>query len=108
MSKWQFTPEELAEVIANGGTFWFNSWGQTHPPIWISGAYPFVRPVGGGLTMNMISTFGRKHSGLLKVRDFDFDVKSVGMTARSTVMGPSGTSSTAIRRLSPAAPSPKA
>lgn len=41
MSKWQFTPEELADVIASGGVFWFNSWGHTHPPVWISGHYPF-------------------------------------------------------------------
>lgn len=28
--------------------------------------------------MAMISTFGRKHSGALKVRDFDFEIKAVG------------------------------
>ncbi|MFZ2995943.1 HK97 family phage prohead protease [Sphingobium sp.] len=28
--------------------------------------------------MNVMSRFGRKHSGALKVRDFDFDIKAVG------------------------------
>lgn len=44
LSKWQFTREELAKVIASGGEFWFDSWGHTHPPIWISGDDPFRRP----------------------------------------------------------------
>lgn len=44
LSKWQFTPEELARVIENGGTFWFNSWGHTHPPVAIFGHDPFARP----------------------------------------------------------------
>jgi hypothetical protein len=44
ISKWQLTPEELATVVANGGTLWFGCWGETHPPIWISGDDPFVRP----------------------------------------------------------------
>lgn len=43
LSKWQFTPEELAHVVAGNGVFWFNSWGHTHPPIWISGEDPFQR-----------------------------------------------------------------
>lgn len=43
LSKWRFTPEELAEVNRTGGVFWFNSWGATHPPIWISGTDPFIR-----------------------------------------------------------------
>ncbi len=43
ISKWKFTPEDLAAVIANGGEFWFNCWGDTHPPIWITGIDPFVR-----------------------------------------------------------------
>lgn len=43
ISKWQFTPEELARVVANGGVFWFNCWGHTHPPIWIAGDSPFIR-----------------------------------------------------------------
>lgn len=43
ISKWRFTPEELAEVVANGGEFWFGCWGQTHPPMWIAGPSPFER-----------------------------------------------------------------
>lgn len=43
LSKWQLTPEELAEVIATGGMIWFGCWGDTHPPMWISGRDPFVR-----------------------------------------------------------------
>ncbi|PCG09884.1 hypothetical protein COA17_07405 [Sphingomonas ginsenosidimutans] len=43
LSKWQLSAEELAEVVRTGGTIWFNCWGGTHPPIWISGADPFVR-----------------------------------------------------------------
>lgn len=43
LSKWQLTSEELAEVVRTGGTIWFNCWGATHPPIWISGTDPFVR-----------------------------------------------------------------
>jgi len=43
ISKWKFTPEELQAVIASDGEFWFNSWGNTHPPIWISGLDPFNR-----------------------------------------------------------------
>lgn len=44
ISKWKFTPEELARVIESGGEFWFNCWGDTHPPIWISGQCPFTQP----------------------------------------------------------------
>lgn len=43
LSKWQFTPEELANLIASGGEFWFDCWGNTHPPIDIRGDNPFVR-----------------------------------------------------------------
>ena len=42
LSKWELTPEELEEVKRTG-VVWFNCWGQTHPPIWISGHDPFVR-----------------------------------------------------------------
>lgn len=49
ISKWKFTPEEMAAVVASGGEFWFNCWGHTHPPIWISGTSPFVHlPEGVG------------------------------------------------------------
>lgn len=41
ISKWQLTPEELEEVKRTG-VVWFGCWGQTHPPMWISGSYPFV------------------------------------------------------------------
>jgi hypothetical protein len=43
ISKWQFSPDELAQVVAAGGTFWFHAWGHTHPPVGIEGATPFVR-----------------------------------------------------------------
>lgn len=43
ISKWRFTPEELAEIIANDGVAWFGCWGHTHPPMWISGHDPFIR-----------------------------------------------------------------
>lgn len=43
LSKWQLSPEELAAVVASGGVLWFNAWGETHPPIWISGIDPFDR-----------------------------------------------------------------
>lgn len=46
LSKWQLTPEELEEVNRTGGVIWFNCWGQTHPPIWISGTRPFREPEG--------------------------------------------------------------
>ena len=42
ISKWQLTPDELEEVIRTGGVVWFGCWGQTHPPMWISGNRPFV------------------------------------------------------------------
>lgn len=42
ISKWQFTPEEIEEIVRTGAC-WFNSWGATHAPIWISGADPFIR-----------------------------------------------------------------
>lgn len=42
LSKWQLSEEELAEV-AKTSIVWFNCWGHTHPPIWISGTNPFVR-----------------------------------------------------------------
>lgn len=43
ISKWKFSLEELAQVTQSGGEFWFNCWGNTHPPIWITGQNPFVR-----------------------------------------------------------------
>lgn len=42
LSKWQLTPEELEEV-ARTGVVWFNCWGNTHPPVSISGHDPFAR-----------------------------------------------------------------
>lgn len=48
ISKWQFDPAELADVVACGGAFWFNCWGETHPPIWITGHNPFVRATVAG------------------------------------------------------------
>jgi hypothetical protein len=41
LSKWQLSEDELAEV-AKTGVVWFNCWGLTHPPIWISGHDPFA------------------------------------------------------------------
>lgn len=43
ISKWQLTAEELEEVKRTG-VVWFSCWGETHPPMWISGQDPFVRP----------------------------------------------------------------
>lgn len=40
MSKWQLTLEELEEVNRTG-VIWFNCWGSTHPPMWLSGHDPF-------------------------------------------------------------------
>ncbi len=42
ISKWRFSAEELEQLVANGGEFWFGAWGETHPPVWIQAAYPFV------------------------------------------------------------------
>ena len=42
LSKWQLSPEELEEV-ARTGVVWFNCWGETHPPMWISGIDPYIR-----------------------------------------------------------------
>lgn len=42
LSKWELTEEELAEV-AKTRAIWFNCWGHTHPPIWISGHDPFEK-----------------------------------------------------------------
>ncbi|WP_246543242.1 hypothetical protein [Novosphingobium profundi] len=42
LSKWEFTPEEIEEINRTGCA-WFGSWGETHPPIWISGKDPFVQ-----------------------------------------------------------------
>lgn len=47
ISKWQLSAEELAEVNRTGGVVWFGCWGQTHPPLWISGQYPFVTKLPG-------------------------------------------------------------
>lgn len=46
LSKWKLSPEELAEVNRTGGEIWFNCWGGTHPPIWITGNRPFKAQVG--------------------------------------------------------------
>lgn len=43
LSKWQLTPEELEEVVRTGGIVWFNCWGTTHAPMWISGHDPFAK-----------------------------------------------------------------
>ncbi|WP_235037758.1 MULTISPECIES: hypothetical protein [unclassified Novosphingobium] len=48
ISKWQFAPDELAGIVANGGVFWFHAWGATHPPVGIEGANPFVRATVAG------------------------------------------------------------
>lgn len=42
LSKWQLSDEEKAEVLRTG-CIWFGCWGQTHPPMWISGTDPFDR-----------------------------------------------------------------
>lgn len=43
ISKWQLTPEELAEVNGSGGVLWFSALGHTHPPVALSGTDPFDR-----------------------------------------------------------------
>lgn len=48
ISKWQLTEQELADVIASGGMLWFNCWGATHPPMFITGSDPFVPPSSDG------------------------------------------------------------
>lgn len=40
ISKWQLSPEEIAEVVRTGH-IWFGCWGQTHPPMWLSAKTPF-------------------------------------------------------------------
>lgn len=45
ISKWQFTPDELADLVASEGVFWFHCEGHTHPPIAIGAAYPFAVPL---------------------------------------------------------------
>lgn len=42
LSKWQLSDEELDEVNRTG-VVWFNCWGETHPPMWISGSNPYAR-----------------------------------------------------------------
>jgi hypothetical protein len=39
LSCWELTPEEMIEVILTG-KIWFNAWGATHAPIWITGHDP--------------------------------------------------------------------
>lgn len=42
ISKWQLSPDELAEVMRTG-VVWLHAWGTTHPPIAMSGTSPFAR-----------------------------------------------------------------
>lgn len=44
ISKWRLSPDELAEVNRTGGVLWFHCWGDTHPPVVLSGTDPFTRP----------------------------------------------------------------
>lgn len=41
LSKWQLTPEEIAEV-ARTGVIWFTCWGQSHAPMHIFAGDPFA------------------------------------------------------------------
>lgn len=41
ISKWQLSPDELAEVMRTG-VVWLHAWGTTHQPIAVSGASPFA------------------------------------------------------------------
>ena len=43
LSKWQLTEQELSDIVASGGELWFSCWGNTHPPMFITGSDPFVR-----------------------------------------------------------------
>lgn len=42
LSKWELTAAELEEVQRTG-VVWFNAWGSTHAPIWITGHDPLRR-----------------------------------------------------------------
>lgn len=63
ISKWQLSAEELAEVNRTGGVIWFSCWGETHPPMWLSGHDPFVR--------EDVKTLPRR----LDIDDADFDIE---------------------------------
>lgn len=43
LSCWQFTKEELEEVIKNDGKFYLGCYSPTHPPIFIAGFSPFTQ-----------------------------------------------------------------
>ena len=44
ISKWELDAEEL-EQVRRTGVVWFSCWGNTHPPMWISGTDPFAKSV---------------------------------------------------------------
>ncbi len=41
VSCWKLTQEELAEIVRNGGRIWLTVYGQTMPPVSLSGQRPF-------------------------------------------------------------------
>lgn len=41
ITKWRFSPEELREVVANGGECWLWATGETQPPVSIEGFSPW-------------------------------------------------------------------
>lgn len=43
VTKWLFTPEELREIVNNGGACWLIAAGESQPPISIEGFSP-LRP----------------------------------------------------------------
>ncbi len=43
-TKWQLTPEDLAELQANGGFVYLRILGATHPVVGLSAATPFTAP----------------------------------------------------------------
>ncbi len=66
ISKWQFTPEELAGVVANGGMFWFHCWGHTHPPIAIFDESPFVRAAVAGKSDDLAADQDKRRLALIE------------------------------------------
>lgn len=66
ISKWQFTPDEMAMVVANGGVFWFHAWGATHPPVRVEGANPFVRATVAGEVVDLSADQDKRRLALIE------------------------------------------
>lgn len=46
ISCWKFTPEEL-EQVQKTGRIWLGVFGETMPPVWLTGVSPFDKSIGG-------------------------------------------------------------